>query len=229
MGRFWPITGWGISLLVGIGCALMFAPAYLGHMAACLLFLVSGLWGGGAILMWARDIAEWEAGRRLILVGMLAADISLTGGLIWFAFPAAEAQSPSASQVTITGGDNVVSVGQIGGITARVVTINPPVQPEFRILDKKDVTNPDGSHTVTITGDVASPITPGLLSIQIQANGMRNADIVAAPVGGVSTTQKRNVRRGPDFYSAEIPSPHGQYIITVVTTGASDVNLSASF
>jgi hypothetical protein len=52
---------------------------------------------------------------------------------------------------------------------------------------------------------------------------------MAAPINGVSTTMKRSVRKGLNFYAAEIPSPRGQYVITVVTAGPTEVNLSASF
>lgn len=229
MSESFQVTGWGIALLVGIGGALMFAPTYWGRLAACLLFAVAGVWGCAAIYIWSRRMARWTVGGRLALAGSVAIDVILTAGLIWFAFPKAEAQPPAAPQVTITGGDNVVSVGQIGGITARVVTINPPLRPEFRILDKSDLVNPDGTHVITITGSVASPITPGLLILQMQAPGIRDVNVMAEPVGGVSMTNLRNVRKAPGFYSAEIPSPRGQYIITVVTVGTSDVELDASF
>ena len=232
VGAFWQVTGWGIGVLVSMGGALMFAPIYAGRLLACFLFALSGLWGAVAIFVWGRGMTTWTRQRRLNLAAAVAADVILTAGLIWFALPMAQAQAPPSAvpRVTITGGNNVVSVGQIGGITAREVTINnPPVRPQFRILGKTDVTNPDGTHTVTITGTVASPITPGLLFLQIHAAGMRNASVMAAPVDGVSMTGLRNVRRLPGLYSAEIPSPHGNYIITVVTVGTPDVKLSASF
>ena len=230
VGEDLQFVGWGIALLVGIGCALMFAPSYWGRLVACFLFAVSGTWAGAAIGMWSRNVAGSNSRSRLKLVSVSAADLLLTVGLIWFAFPRAEAQGPAAPQVTITGGDNVVSVGQVGGITAREVTINnPATRPEFRVLGRKDVTNSDGTHTVSIIGAVASPIAPGLLSLQIHASGMRDANVMAAPVGGISMTNLRNVRKEPGLYSAEIPSPRGEYIITVVTAGMSDVKLSASF
>ncbi len=52
---------------------------------------------------------------------------------------------------------------------------------------------------------------------------------MAAPVNGVSMTNLRNVRKEPGFYSAEIPSPRGDYVISVTTVGTPDVKLSASF
>ncbi len=226
----WQLSAWGIPGLVGIGCALMFAPTYWGRLIACLLFAISGLWGGTVILMWGRATPQCTRGHRLKLFGAGGVDLIFTIGLIWFAFPRAEAQISTIPPVTVTGGDNVVSVGQIGGVTAREVTINNlPIKPEFRILERNDVENPDGTHTVTITGTVASPIAPGLLFLQIQAAGMQDAKVMAAPVGRLSTANVRNVRTEPGFYSTEIPSPHGDYIITVVTAGTHDVKLNASF
>jgi hypothetical protein len=67
------------------------------------------------------------------------------------------------------------------------------------------------------------------LIVEIRADGMKSANITAEPIGGVSMTQKRNVRSGPNFYSAEIPSPRGAYIITVETTKLTKVYLDASF
>ncbi len=46
--------------------------------------------------------------------------------------------------------DSAYSGPALGGITARVVTINPPVNPELRIIGRTETDNPDGSHTVTI-------------------------------------------------------------------------------
>jgi hypothetical protein len=40
---------------------------------------------------------------------------------------------------------------------------------------------------------------------------------------------KRNVRLGSNFYSAEIPSPRGQYDIAVTTERAGDIKLDAAF
>jgi hypothetical protein len=134
------------------------------------------------------------------------------------------------AQVTITGGDNVVSVGQIAGITARTVTvINPPVMPELRMLGRQDADNPDGSHTAVIRTAVAAPVTPGLLIIQIQASGLRNVKIAPPAVGGIAMMTLRNVVRSLNAYSAEIPSPKGEYDISVTTAGSSDVHLAASF
>lgn len=142
-----------------------------------------------------------------------------------------DAPAATPPPVNITGGDNVVSVGQIGGITAREVTvINPPTVPELRILSREDINNPDGSHTVILRTQVASPITPGLLIIQIQADGMiKDVHILPPAVGGVSTINLRNVRRGSNYYYAEIPSPRGEYDIAITTAQRSNISLAASF
>jgi len=132
-------------------------------------------------------------------------------------------------QVVISGGDNVVSFGQIGGITARVVTINPPTNPELRILGRTETDNPDGSRMVTIKTEIASPITPGLMVVQIGAQGLKDVRIMPPIVGGGSTMILRNVRRGNDSYSAEIPSPRGQYDIFVQTMRPTEIHLNATF
>jgi hypothetical protein len=136
--------------------------------------------------------------------------------------------TPPISPVNITGGDNVVSIGQIGGITARTV-INQAVKPELRIVSRQGVDNPDGSHTEVIKTEVAAPFAPGLLIIQIQANGLKAVSIMPPPTNGVSTMNKRNVRLGSNFYTAEIPSPRGQYDIAVTTERAGDIKLDAAF
>jgi hypothetical protein len=132
--------------------------------------------------------------------------------------------------VNVTGNDNVVSVGQIGGITARTVTIvEQALRPEFRILQRQDSDMPDGSHVVALLGDVKSPITPGLLVIEIQASNLRNVTILPPPTGGVSTMSLRNKIVTANSFHAEIPAPRGQYVITIATAKATDISLGASF
>jgi hypothetical protein len=101
--------------------------------------------------------------------------------------------------------------------------------PELRILEKFETVNPDGSHTVTLKTEVASPITPGLLIIQIDAAGIQRVSVMPPLTNGVSMMQLRNVRRSQNTYSAEIPSPHGQYDILVQTVSAVPISLNASF
>jgi hypothetical protein len=169
----------------------------------------------------------------LFVIGVLFIGGSLDS---YFKQVSAQTATPShgtiastAPGVTITGGDNVVSVGQIGGITARVVNINPPMNPELRILGKSEKDNTDGSHTAYIQTEVSSPITPGLLSVQIDAEGILNVSIAPPPTNGFSAIEMRNVSRGPSRFSAEIPSPRGKYDIVVTTRFAVPINLSASF
>jgi hypothetical protein len=115
----------------------------------------------------------------LFAIGALVGGSFLLGLGEWIRPTNATAQAPqmtsnwNAPPVNISGGDNVVSIGQIGGITARIVTINPPVHPELRILEKSVIDNPDGSRTVRIKTEVASPVTPGLLLIGVRADGIR--------------------------------------------------------
>jgi hypothetical protein len=167
----------------------------------------------------------------VIWLGALIGGSFLLGLGEWIRPTTANAQAPMTSNrnpppVNISGGDNVVSIGQIGGITARIVTINPPMRPELRILEKSEIDNPDGTHTVIIKTKVASPITPGLLVVQIDAVGIRNVSIIPPPINGVSGIELRNVRR---TYSAEIQSPRGQYDIVIQTNSAAPISLNATF
>ena len=234
METLWGITAAVVATAIGVGFGV---PRDYWTLAVGSFVLAGGMLGVVGFM--------WLVHTPTSLVLRIAAGTAL--GLVVFVviplfiratWPPSAAQeqpvptpdsTPPLPQVTITGGDNVVSVGQIGGITARVVTINPPVQPEFRIIDKNDLDNADGSHTVTIVGEVAAPFTPGLLAIQVRADGMRFANVAAVPVNGVSMTQKRNILTGKDFYSAEIPAPRGQYVITVTTDKLTNVHLDASF
>jgi hypothetical protein len=164
------------------------------------------------------SVAIWAG---YVIVATVAS-AQITGATV----PDAKSDHP---QITISGGDNVVSVGQIGGITARVVTINPPMKPELRIIGRTETDNQDGSHTVTIKTEVASPITPGLLIVQIRARGIRRVMIVPPSISGFSSIQLRNVSGSDSFYSAEIPSPNGQYDISVQTSAPTEIQLNATF
>jgi hypothetical protein len=190
---------------------------------------------GISSLLWTRIEAPVMYAQNLTL-GILGAVIGASG-LIWAGYVVrgpddAHAQTTTSGAqppMIISGGDNVVSIGQIGGITARVVTINPPARPELRILEKSVIDNPDGSRTVTIKTEVASPVAPGLLIIGIRADGIRTVQIAAPPVNGFSMIQMRNVSRRPESFSAEIPSPRGQYDIVVQTNRPTNIQLDASF
>jgi hypothetical protein len=116
--------------------------------------------------------------------------------------------SSNQPQVNISGGENVVSVGQIGGITARLLTINPPLQPELRILGKAEMDDPDGSRTVVIKTE---------------------GEYCSIGHSGVSMINLRNVRREPNSYSAEIPAPRGRYDVVVQTNSAVPIVLNAMF
>jgi hypothetical protein len=142
------------------------------------------------------------------------------------AIPNNQSQTP---YVNITGGDNVVSIGQISGITARVVNINPPITPELRILGTTEIDNPNGTHTVNIDTEVVAPFAPGLLAIQINADGLQNAMIAPPAAGGISSIQLRNSFMSNNYFSAEIPGARGRYIISVTTTKPTEIKLSASF
>jgi hypothetical protein len=207
-------------------------------LAELLWYSAGAFFLAGASLLWVSLEPEIMNQHRIILgvVGAIFGSIGLMALGEWI-HPATPAkaqtaqQTPSGSQpsVSISGGDNVVSIGQMGGITARVVTINPPLNPELRILGKTETDNPDGSHTVTLKTEVASPITPGLLVIKIDAVGIRNVSVTPAPVNGVSTIEMRNVSRTQNSFSAEIPAPRGQYYVSINTSSSTPISLNASF
>jgi len=202
---FWYAGG---LLPLALACVFLASNGDLAMMPQrFLLFVVGALLGGSFLL----GVGEWV---RPTTASAQATHIADTGTL---------------PHVNITGGDNVVSIGQIGGITAKVVTINPPIQPELRILGRSETANPDGSHTVTIKTEVASPITPGLLVLQIDAVGIRHVSVIPPPTNGLSAIELRNVQLGQNSYSAEIPSPRGQYDIVVQTSSAVPISLNAAF
>ena len=89
--------------------------------------------------------------------------------------------------------------------------------------------NPDGSYSTLIDVEVVAPFTPGNLGIQVQADGLLDAGIMAAPKNGVSMTNLRNVFRNANSYSAEVPSPYGRYTISVHTRAESPINLASHF
>ncbi len=130
--------------------------------------------------------------------------------------------------VHVIGNNNVVSVGQTGGVTAGTY-INQVPQPELRLIDQKDEINSNGTHTTTFTVEVASQITPAFLAIDIAAQGIISANIMPPPVGGVSTMMLRNVRRSPTDYHAELTSPRGRYFVSVQTRGQTPIRLSYQF
>jgi len=201
----------------GGGIPLVVATLFLVHQGGIdvwLSRLMLGVFGAviGAMLL----VGVGEIARPSVTIAQESGDV-----------PVKDNQTPP---VMINGGDNVVSIGQIGGITAKVVNINPPPPaPELQVLSRIDAVNPDGSYTTNISTQVASPITPGLLVINIAADGLLGVSITPPPVDGVSAMSLRNVRRSDNAYSAEIPSPRGQYDITVRTRSKADITLNAMF
>jgi hypothetical protein len=76
---------------------------------------------------------------------------------------------------------------------------------------------------------IEAPFSPGKLTVQVQADGLLGVDVFPPAVGGVITMEKRNVRKGPNFYSADIPSPGNQYEIIVRTKAKTPIGLGYSF
>jgi hypothetical protein len=231
----------GAACIAGFGVCLRFALQMLidknmrGASAWCFWSFVPPL--AVCFIMVAKGDPTMAEVPRNIFLGLVGAIIGASAS-IWAGyatFGSASAQTdesksaPGSPPVTISGGDNVVSIGQIGGITARTVTINPPMNPELRIIGKTDVDNPDGSRTITVETEVASPITPGLMIIQVGAAGLQQVSIAPPPTNGVAMIQMRNIRRNDNSFSAEIPSPRGKYNISIQTKAQVPIRLNASF
>lgn len=225
---------------LGLGAIAVVPPFVWRDMATVVSYPIAAI--GFLLLGWAAIQGLGEATGMAVQKGPLTVIIIgaavVAAGVFWqinlsTAQPAPSggptASTASPSPVTITGGDNVVSIGQINGITARTVTINPPLAPELRILGREDSDAPDGTHTAVIRTEVVSPISPGLLVLQIHADGIKNVSVMPPPSGGVSMMSMRNVQKSDYAFSAEIPGPRGEYIVTVVTARPTDVKLDASF
>jgi hypothetical protein len=205
----------------------------LGTFAVVLVLFNAFLWLADRVSLPKRE----KMGLALLIIGAVA----VIAGLAFL--QSAQGQGPSHSggtalpnnqsqtpYVNITGGDNVVSIGQINGITARVVDINPPITPELRIIGTTETDNSNGTHTVNIETEVVVPFAPlGLLAIQVNANGLQNAMIAPPAVGGISSMQLRNRFMNDTYFTAEIPSPRGRYIISITTAKPTEIKLSASF
>src|SRR5262245_25897352 len=204
----------------------------LGTFAVVLVLFNAFLWLADRVSLPKRE----KMGFALLIIGAVAVVAGLaflqsaqgqgsshSGGT---AIPNNQSQTP---YVNITGGDNVVSIGQISGITARVVNLNPPITPELRIIGTTETDNSDGTHTVNIETEAVTPFGAGLLAIQVNANGLQNAMIAPPAVGGISSIQLRNRYMNDTYFSAEIPSPRGRYIISITTVKPTEIKLSASF
>jgi hypothetical protein len=124
---------------------------------------------------------------------------------------------------TISAGGNV-TIGHIGD-----VTINQASQPQLRLLDQKDYTQPDGTHATVFTIEIVAQLTPAFLAIDLIADGILNANILPPSVNGVSTIMLRNKRISSTGYHAELTSPRGRYIVTVQTKGQTPVKLTYQF
>jgi hypothetical protein len=222
------------GLLVGIGVGVVFyhRPNYaivrLCSWASAFLFVsIAILWGA------TTKESPWVWVPTVGIVGALGAVI-LTGTLK--AITRAEAQGAemtdkskaSDAGVSITGSNNVVSVGQTGGVTAGTY-INQVPQPKLELIDQRDNINPDGTHTTTFTVEVVSELTPSFLAIDISAQGILGTQIMPPSQGGVAMMSLRNVRRSQTNYHAELTSPRGRYFVSVHTQGQTPVQLTYQF
>lgn len=141
-----------------------------------------------------------------------------------------EESEKSASKIEVNGGENVISIGQIGGITAKNVLINSSTpEPKLQIKSRNEIINNDGSFSVNIDAMVISKLTPGLMKINISAFNIIDVRIMTPSIDGVSTIVMHNVHKSSNHFSAEIPGPHGQYNIFVRTASKTNIELDATF
>lgn len=172
---------------------------------------------------------------RNLLLGAIGAIIG-AAGLIWigYAFQGTtkahtmNEASPPKEPVNIAGNNNVVSVGQKGGVTAGVY-VNQVHQPTLKLLDQHDAINADGSHTTTFEVEVVSQVTPAFLAVDIAAEDIIEIIIRPPSVGGISIMSLKNVQRSSIHYHAELSSPRGRYTITVQTGSQTPVKLDYQF
>lgn len=133
-----------------------------------------------------------------------------------------------SQKIEIKGNNNVTSINQSGGITAGTV-INHVIPPSLKIIGHEEIENPDGSRTVIYKTIVDAPFTPGLLKIKIQTAGLKDVSVMPPSVNGVSSINLRNTFKSSDSYSTEIPSPNGQYLISITTTQKSEIQFTHNF
>jgi len=200
------------------------------------------LWYAGGLVQLAIVTLVWtyvenQAMPQRILLTALGAAI---GGLALYAIgetirptaapapgePAVTDNKPGGP-VSVTSNNNIVSVGP-GGVHIGTY-VNQAPQPQLKLIDQKDIVEPDGSHTTTFTVEVVSQLTPSFLAIDIAAQGIKNVRIMPPPIGGVSAMMLRNVRWSSTDYHAELTSPRGRYEVTVQTTVQTPVKLSYQF
>lgn len=175
---------------------------------------------------------------RLLVVGIVVAIAAagLSGSLRWVRtrekiakkLMAGDRDEPHLPDVKVGGANNVVSVGQAGGVTAGTY-VNQAVQPELRLLEQRDVVNSDGSHTTTFVVEVVAQVTPGVVVFDITADGILNVSIMPPPKGGVASINRSNVLRSHSHYHAELSAPRGRYIVSVQTGGQTAVKLNYEF
>jgi hypothetical protein len=126
--------------------------------------------------------------------------------------------------VTITGSDNIISVGQSGGVTARTYVNNAP-NPELKIESDNDTSNPDGTHTRVVRLRVVSPYAPGQLLLRAEAIGITSGDIHPVDTGQIHFGQELT----SDAFSVEVSSPVGRYDLVVNTPQRRPLNIRYAF
>ena len=143
-------------------------------------------------------------------------------------------ENPSVS-VTNSPGSIIAPSGGKNSITNNFGP-PPPPKPLLKLVSENETDHADGSHTLIRTVEMNAPYS-GSLTVSIKAAGLRNASISSLTVTRIPGTTlmtsgggvQHNVVQGDGFYSTTIPTPSGQYAITVLTDNKAKVVIVTSF
>ena len=117
---------------------------------------------------------------------------------------------------------SIVAPNQNGGGNT---VINQPPKPEVNLLNISDPTlNADGTFTTIGLIDVPNPYAGSLKLVATGANVI-SLNVTPPDQGPLIL----NSDSGPDWKSQEIPAPHGQYKMTIISTTPQQITLIYNF
>jgi hypothetical protein len=117
---------------------------------------------------------------------------------------------------------SIVAPNQNGGANT---VINQPPKPGVNLLNISDPTlNADGTFTTIGLIDVPNPYAGSLKLVATGANVI-SLNVTPPDQGPLIL----NSDSGPDWKSQEIPTPHGQYKMTIISSTPEQINLLYNF
>lgn len=125
---------------------------------------------------------------------------------------------------SVAGNDNVVSINQRGGITARNV-INQAPRPELVLLSDSWLQKDDGNFRKVVRVGIESPYAVGQLLLEATASDIVNGDI--HPVDVAQIQFGSNI--ADTKYYVEVQNPTGRYDIVIDTKKKGPVQLTYAF